>query len=173
MGMDVYGKNATTERGKYFRNNAWWWRPLWDYCHQIASDVISEALHKSGHYNDGAGLDAADSIRLATRLDAEIAGGRTAIFSNDYEARRNGEPDEECDLCEGTGVRHDAVGVAHKMAERLIDDPKNPRYGQRGYCNKCEGAGHLRPSSTHYPFSVENVQEFAAFLRECGGFTIF
>ena len=43
--------------GAYFRNNCWWWRPLWNYCYQIADDLISEELFDSGHSNSGAGLD--------------------------------------------------------------------------------------------------------------------
>jgi hypothetical protein len=39
-------------------------------------------------------------------------------------------------------------------------------------CNACHGKGAVPHFATHYPFSEENVQEFAAFLRECGGFRI-
>jgi hypothetical protein len=28
MGMDVYGKEPKSDKGEYFRNNVWWWRPL-------------------------------------------------------------------------------------------------------------------------------------------------
>jgi hypothetical protein len=35
MGMDVYGKAPTVEEGKYFRNNLWWWRPLWTYVEEV------------------------------------------------------------------------------------------------------------------------------------------
>ena len=31
MGMDVYGENPKNEKGEYFRNNVWWWRPLGDF----------------------------------------------------------------------------------------------------------------------------------------------
>jgi hypothetical protein len=31
MGMDLHGKNPTTEEGEYFRNNIWSWGPLADY----------------------------------------------------------------------------------------------------------------------------------------------
>jgi hypothetical protein len=31
-------------------------------------------------------------------------------------------------------------------------------------CNACAGEGHVRPSSTHYPFDVENVREFVALV---------
>ena len=27
MGMDVYGLEPRKEKGEYFRNNVWWWRP--------------------------------------------------------------------------------------------------------------------------------------------------
>ena len=30
MGMDVFGKNPTSEVGKYFRRNVWHWRRLAD-----------------------------------------------------------------------------------------------------------------------------------------------
>ena len=50
--------------GIYFRNNCWWWRPLWDYCANIAPDLISDELWDSGHHNDGAGLEANDAAKL-------------------------------------------------------------------------------------------------------------
>lgn len=51
MGMDVIGQSPVSERGEYFRNNVWWWHPLWEYCERLAPDLIpSDNL---GHYNDG------------------------------------------------------------------------------------------------------------------------
>ena len=64
--MDVYGLNPTTTApaqpnhddfdsedwkaywegqslsGQYFRNNVWWWRPLWNYVANLCSEVITE-----------------------------------------------------------------------------------------------------------------------------------
>lgn len=111
MGMDVYGKAATSKTGEYFRNSAWWWRPLWDYCRRIAPEIVTSEIHKSGHYNDGAGLDAAGTQSLAAALQAELDSGRCAIYANDYEARMVGIPDEDCPYCKGSGVRRDAVGI--------------------------------------------------------------
>ena len=28
--------------GIYFRNNVWWWRPLWNYCYNIAPDLVGD-----------------------------------------------------------------------------------------------------------------------------------
>lgn len=152
MGMDVYGKAPTNEAGKYFRNNCWWWRPLWRYCCELAPGIISDELEKSGQYNDGAGLDAEGSKRLAGVLRDEVSAGRTKRYADRHKAEQDALPDEICDLCGGTGTRTDMK--------------------VENGCNKCLGKGKVRPYDTWYPFSVENVEEFATFLEGCGGFEI-
>ena len=77
MGMDVYGKNPTSEKGSYFRNNVWWWRPLWDYCLEVAPELCSDV---SGHTNDGEGLDEAGAIALSEILFQELWDGKTAQY---------------------------------------------------------------------------------------------
>ena len=115
MGMDVHGLNPKenkNKRGEYFRNNCWWWRPLWNYCRVVAPDLISEELWESGHNNNGAGLNAEDSKKLGERLMEYIAEGRTMQYQEDY------------------------------------------------------------PKDEDYPFDVENVERFALFCIESGGFEI-
>ena len=86
MGMDVHGlKGKEQDKQAYFQNSSWNWRPLWAYCYHIADDLISEELYKSGHYNDGAGLDADDSKKLGERLMKYIADGRAMQFQEDYQ----------------------------------------------------------------------------------------
>lgn len=150
MGMDVYGKSATSEKGAYFRNNCWWWRPLWDYCQSVS--FVAQQV-KDGHYNSGGGLNAEDAKLLAETLFAEIDAGRTLAYEQEYRAQLAALPLEECDLCHGTGTRHDAI--------------------VQGECNGCEGKGQRRHWATHYPFEVENVREFAEFLQDSGGFEIW
>lgn len=150
MGMDVYGKHPTSEIGKYFRNNVWWWRPLWDYCAIVAPKLAGKVEH--GQTNDGDGLNAIDSQALAAILRTKIKNGEAKRYEDSYTKRLAAIPDELCEFCKGTGKRSDM--------------PKQPK------CNGCEGKGKRRPSDTWYPFSVENVQQFAAFLDECGGFEI-
>ena len=29
MGFDIYGLKQLENEDNYFRNNCWWWRPLW------------------------------------------------------------------------------------------------------------------------------------------------
>lgn len=154
MGMDVMGKAASSKTGEYFRNNVWWWRRLAIYCCEVAPAITSAC--KSWHYNDGDGLDAEGAIKLADALDAEIAAGRTVTYERIYNGRLEMTPDEDCTICGGTGRRKEAPMVG------AGDLP----------CNGCDSKGHRHPDSTFYPFSVDNVREFAAFLRASGGFRI-
>lgn len=148
MGMDCYGKEPTSVMGEYFRNNVWWWHPLADYCQGVAPQYAGIAWH----FNDGDGLNAEDSVKLADILQSKINDGSVAKFTADRKERLEGTPDEECHICNGTGTRDDAI--------------------MKGKCNNCKGEGKVRPFGTFYHFSVENVQEFANFLRDSGGFKI-
>ena len=66
MGFDIYGADPVTEEGKYFRNNVWWWRPLANYCLEVAPDATAACTH--WHSNDGAGLSAEGALALADAL---------------------------------------------------------------------------------------------------------
>ena len=170
MGMDVYGSQPTSETGEYFRNNIWWWRPLWNYCEEIGKEIIPS--DNDGHTNDGWGLDAAGATKLAALLQEEVDSGRCLEYAEGYEQDRRHTPKETCEYCGGTGVRTDEVGVEHGMPAKKVEDPQSPRYGQTGTCNGCNGEGTKLPFSASYPFSVDNVKEFIAFLKDSGGFSI-
>ena len=73
-----------------------------------------------------------------------------------YQDKRQNMPDEVCDICAGTGYRKEPphIGVGYKP------------------CNGCDETGKVRPSITYYPFDLENVRGFVAFLENCGGFEI-
>lgn len=159
MGMDVFGKKPTTEEGKYFRNNVWWWRPLATYCVEVAPEVCSAC--KFWQSNDGHGLDGAASIKLADALQREVDEGRTLTYAARYASRLEMMPNAKCRICAGTGIRKPIpeVGAGDPNAGGLK-------------CNGCSGSGHVRPSETDYPFDVVNVAEFITFLRGCGGFEI-
>jgi len=154
MGMDVFGKAPTSEKGKYFRNNIWWWHPLWQYCEQRAPDLIPE--NNLGHSNDGWGLNRRNSLKLADRLAAALDSGETLQYAQAYKQRLDALPLEPCDICGATG---------HRAEPPATGPGPLP-------CNGCNGQGSVPNFSTHYPFSVENVREFVAFLRDCGGFRI-
>lgn len=154
MGMDVFGKAPRSEKGEYFRNNVWWWHPLWSYCEEVVPDIAGQVEY--GHSNDGDGLDAEAAVELAQRLQAAIDAGATAQYAAERQSALAALPGEVCSICGGTGSRQEPP---------LIGPGPIP-------CNGCNGTGQVRPWETNYPFEVANVQEFAEFLQDCGGFAI-
>jgi hypothetical protein len=170
MGMDVYGKRPTTEAGKYFRNNVWWWRPLADY---VTTEGPQEVVSKCQAWqsNDGDGLGARGSKALADWLRQEIAAGRTAAYAAERQRGLDALPMVRCEYCAGTGVRTDFVGREQGMPTRVVE-ADGLRKGEVGWCNGCGGHGKRPDADTWYGFSVANCAEFATFLEGSGGFKI-
>ena len=168
MGMDVVGRSNPDA---YFRNNVWWWRPLWDYCVEIAPELCGDV---EGHTNDGDGLDEDGAVQLSAVLCNEIASGRTARYMRSYNKMLASLPRHDCGHCQGTGIREDRVGVDMGMPTKELDEHAAVITGRtHGWCNACNGEGKADEVATWYAFSVENVQNFADFLDDCGGFHIY
>jgi len=144
---DEYNK---ANPGYYFRNNCWWWRPLWNYCYEIAPDLIDMELHDNGHHNSGAGLDAYNAERLGQRLMELIADGSVIKYEAEYMQHLDDLPDEACMRCNNN----------------------NRGNNKKKDCTNCNQTG-LRPNfNKSYPFDSRNVEEFAHFCLQSGGFEI-
>jgi hypothetical protein len=171
MGMDVIGVAPATETGTHFRNNVWYWRPLWQYCEQIAPELVAGV---SGQSNDGDGLDADGATQLAALLRAEIDSGRCTEFVSEFNRWKAGMSRTDCEWCDGTGVRSDPIGVANGMPDKVLDDATAILIGRStGWCNGCNGEGQKDDWRLAYQFSVENVTEFVTFCENSGGFKIY
>jgi hypothetical protein len=171
MGMDVYGKNAANEVGEYFRRSVWGWRPLWQYVEISHSEIASLVAY--GYSNDGDGLNTAKSKTLANLLRDDLSSG----YAEKYIQARNQHLSElerdTCELCSGTGIRTDAVGVEHKMPEQELNSEIAILLGRTvGYCNGCNGEGKKDAWDTNYSLDLEDLEQFADFLENCGGFEI-
>jgi len=163
--MDVFGKAPSTEAGEYFRNNVWWWHPLAEFLQTTYPDLTAACTY--WHSNDGDGLDDVRSRALAELIERDLASGKVDEYARRREVELAALPDEVCRFCTGAGVRDDEVGRTHGY-----DKPRDPATGLGG-CNGCNGAGSTPAMERHYAFDVENVREFAEFLRGCGGFGIY
>lgn len=171
MGMDVYGKNPKNEVGSYFRRNVWGWHPLWEYCERLHPEVAGAVQY--GHSNDGDGLEEQESLALAKLLRLDLADGTTERYiaeRNEYLANL---PRLTCELCEGTGIRTDSVGVEAGFPEKLLAPEIATILGrEKGWCNGCSGEGLKEAWETNYGVDAEDIAEFAEFLENCGGFEI-
>jgi len=104
-----------------------------------------------------------DSAALANKLQQEIDSGRTERFAVIHAAEQELTPNEPCRLSKGTGIlRPPAAG--ERGAGDMLTGIK---------CNACDGNGFVPAFSTYYPFPTDNVRNFVAFLRGCGGFSIW
>lgn len=140
--MDVYGKKPHSQKGEYFRNNVWYWHPLWDYCEHIAPEIAGKV--QEAHSNSGDGLNAQDSRQLAFKINDHISSGEAEKYVVEYYKRIDSLPKEEC--------------------LRRVEDHTN--------CNICEGTGMMESFMKSYHINVENITEFKDFLMDCGGFSI-
>ena len=43
--------------GHYFRNNVWWWRPLWEFVCLSCDDILDEDDINKGCHNGGEEID--------------------------------------------------------------------------------------------------------------------
>lgn len=171
MGMDVYGKNPTNEVGQYFRRNIWGWHPLWGYVEDTHPEIAELVEH--AHTNDGDGLTASKSLKLAKLLQEDLANG---VVDDYIEARQKALaalPRETCHLCEGTGIRTDAVGVENGMPDKELSPELQILLGRtHGTCNRCHGEGQVDDFQLSYSLYREDVEQFSDFLENCGGFEI-
>jgi hypothetical protein len=161
--MDVLGNAPTAKAGRYFRNNLWWWRPLWAYC----CEVYPPCCEVNGHTNDGDGLDAERAAELSVTLRGEVDAGHTAAYAAIRQAEIDAMPNTPCDLCEGTGRR-----LVSTDGPGAVPLPRDSPVGVWIACNGCQGTGSTKPWAALYCFDVENVREFAEFCAASGGFRI-
>jgi len=152
MGFDVIGKNQKSETGKYFRNNIWWWRPLWTYVCENCEDILSIDEMNDGNFNGGALINKTKAESIAERLNKLIENGEAEKTVGEYEANRKAAPLEKCYSCDSIIIRNGEIIQKE--------------------CNACNGTGKVKSYSTRYPMSLENIKKFAVFCENSGGFNI-
>ena len=137
--------------GIYFRNNVWWWRPLWQFVCEKFPDLISDEEADSGHSNSGLLIDADKSMRIGVELTVMLDCGDVQEHSDMYKAELEALPQVDCYVC----------------------DNNNRGHKKKKECKPCNQTGLKDDWAKSYPFDVENVREFAKFCLESGGFEIW
>lgn len=152
MGMDVYGKKPKSEVGSYFRNNVWYWHPLWDCVTHFVPDLAEKV--PNAHNNSGDGLNGRDSKRLGFILKQLIDLGKIQEYVDDFNEQKKQAPMEKC-FC----IKDNNTDPATQLEPRV-------------QCPHCKGSGVMKNFNTWYNIDVDNVNRFADFLIDCGGFQI-
>jgi len=120
MGYDVYGIEPTSETGRYFRANNWWWRPLW---HMICNNTaeLSELDRYVGQHNDGYIIDGQkhqaviQSLRKLVREHPEEQ-VKLALSQSPY-LEYNGRRSIVVEL-----MLADVVGGGHQFSWKVTED---------------------------------------------------
>tara|TARA_B100000900_G_C20543738_1_gene701639 strand:- start:888 stop:1481 length:594 start_codon:yes stop_codon:yes gene_type:complete len=161
--FDELGKYQE-QKGTYFRNNVWWWRPLAHYV-LTHTKVISEDQKECWSYNDHCIVQDDDAKEIAKQLYKLVESGHTKRFSAEWEARRK-TLEVHNDKVEKELEEH-CQDVYKKLGKTVApkDFPKKDH-------DKWERIYKKRNSDASYPFSIENVLEFAEFCENSGGFSI-
>ena len=76
--------------GAYFRNNVWFWRPLWNFVTGCCADILTENDISSGYMNDGHRISKTKSKRIARRLRKFLSDGSVDAYETWY-TRKIGE----------------------------------------------------------------------------------
>jgi len=191
--INEYEAYNKSNPGVYFRNNVWYWRPLWGYVCSSCNDILSEKNMEDGNYNSGAKISKTKAIRIAKRLKSHINKGYVDKLEEADTQTRKELPKEECYCCNGVGTRkgwegwqsekrwlkyHDSLEASkHKdSTEALPATPENVGYKHANSCkgcNCCKGTGKVESFTAHYPFDADNIRDFAKFCEESGGFEIW
>ena len=149
--------------GIYFRNNVWWWRPLWNYVCDICDDILSPKDMEKGGWNNAARISKTKAKKIATRILMENKSGNLDKYAQKYKTDIEALDKETCTICDGVGMRTPPL---LDMEGNATDQDTLQK------CNGCEGTGKRESWAASYPFSVDNALRFAQFAKESGGFQI-
>jgi len=70
--------------GIYFRNNVWWWRPLWNFtCYYVG--CLTDTDHEQGHYNSGHEISKNKAEQIALTLKELLEDGEADLYKAWYE----------------------------------------------------------------------------------------
>lgn len=164
--FEELSKFESENKGYYFRNNVWWWRPLASYVLEHTKVITSKKKIDGFGYNDGVAISAKEAEQIAKQLYYLLETGHTKEYAKQHEEKR------------ANAEKHNAL-IQKKLDELALE------------AEKITGKKNLAPSNypkylnekwdeiylekewiENYPFSVENVKEFADFCKDSGGFTI-
>ena len=151
--------------GEYFRNNVWFWRPIWVFVCNNCADILNEDDMMGGESNSGYEISEHKAELIGRRLSALLADGtvdevdRISALDRAKAKAHNDEIKEQQDEI------RDKVHKEHGKDVAPANYPE-PYYTEWHNLQKQE------QWSAHYPFDKENIEDFAKFCLESGGFEI-
>ena len=150
--------------GIYFRNNVWYWRPLWAFICSYCSDILTEKDMQKGSWNDGHKISKTKSKKIAARLRRLLREQDVQLQSANLEEERQKAVDHNKKI----QILIDALSERVKKQYGDIVPRDYPEPHKTDWNNLQD----KKKWEANYPFEVQNVKEFAEFCEQSGGFII-
>jgi len=159
-------KYEEINKGIYFRNNVWWWRPLANLIREYNSSWLTEEQQERLHDNSGFEFSESEAMTIYKSLKKIIKNGTCKKIETEW--KKKAKQAEKWN--KGIEKQMDKLS---KLAEKKLGKkdvaPINypPEIKQ-----KWDKLWESQDRTCSYPFAVRNVERFCEFLKECGGFKI-
>ena len=85
---EQYEEELAANPGIYFRNNVWWWRPLWDFVCDHCPDILTQEDMEHGCYNNNHEITEKKAKKIAKRLKMLIEDKTVSDYELAYEEYR-------------------------------------------------------------------------------------
>ena len=152
--------------GAYFRNNVWWWRPLWQFTCEHCEDILTEDDMNAGCYNDNYMITEDKAIAIAKRLKEALETPETqAYLDNHMKAMEKAKKHNQAIDKEKKALDEIAVAITGDKDIAPINYPKDLK-------KKFDELMDQRDWASSYPINKDNIEHFAEFAEQSGGFRI-
>ena len=159
-------KYEEENKGVYFRNNVWWWRPLANLIREYNSDWLTSEQQERLHDNSGFEFSESEAETIYKSLMKVIENGTCQKIETEWKKKAkeaekwNKKLDKQMDELSAKAEKQ--LG---KKNVAPIDYPPEIK-------SKWDKLWEARDRTDSYPFAVKNVKRFCEFLKECGGFKV-
>ena len=160
--VDAY---ETVVIGSYFRNNVWWWRPLWMFISMECDDILTEEDLSQGCNNGGHTICKTKAKKIASRIRRLDKEGEVDRFQKIHDERRVQANNHN------KKVRKELDALRDKVNKELGRDVVPADYPEP-YRTQWDDIYSKEQWAGHYPFNADNVREFGKFCDNSGGFEI-
>ncbi len=152
--------------GSYFRNNVWWWRPLWSFVIAACDDILTERDKEAGSYNDGHIISKTKSLRIAARLTKLDKDGTIDKYSNEMNP-----------MIERAKKNNKKIQIKVILLQKMVKletgvENMVPKDYPKKFYDKYMKLMDKEDWSAHYPFDIDNIRSFTLFCKQSGGFEI-
>ena len=151
--------------GAYFRNNVWWWRPLWNFVCNTCDDFLTDKDMDFGHSNDNHFINKSKSLKIAKKLQSFVDDGTVDKVQKINEKIREESKKKNHELQVKIDELNDKVIKETGKELAPIDYPNK-------YKKQWDKLYAQRDWDASYPFHKDNVVNFIQFCKESGGFYI-